>query len=136
MLLCSIEICHHRSLPHSVPKYILSSSLSYSYLLVTIHYYSHQTKRLLTPKVLRAYTTPSLSALSYSLVSSTPFHCFTNSIIYLIQSCKLQTSQRIHFLIFTFIIQSSSNLLSCVPCAHYITQCLQVNLQLPSPINW
>ena len=45
--------------------FILSSSLLYSYLLSTfVMHCSHQTKRLLTPKELLAYTTPSLSALT------------------------------------------------------------------------
>ena len=52
-------------IPHSpILTFILSSSLSYSYLLSTFDHCSHQTKRLLTPKELPGYTTPSLSALT------------------------------------------------------------------------
>ena len=98
---CSHPQCHLHSLLHPILTFILSSSLLYSYPLAAFDQCSHQTKRLLTPKELLAYTNPSLSALA-SPVTITyywyhhyqVFRCSSNLITYLIQSCPLETSQR------------------------------------------
>ena len=136
---CSHPHYHLQSPPHPVPTLILSSSLSYSYPLAKIHRYFHQTKRLLTPKELLAYTTPSLSALaSHATITYYWYHhhqvfrCSRNSITYLIQSCPLQTLQpHLFFSYLSLSFQSSSSLLSSIPCAHCITQYLQVTLAVP-----
>ena len=92
--------CHLHSLLHPILIFILSSSLPYSYPLAAFDHCSRQTKRLLTPKELLAYTTPSLSVLaSHATITYYWYHhhqvfcCSSNSISYLVQSCPLQTSQ-------------------------------------------
>ena len=89
--------------------FYLVYSLSYSYPLVTIHHYSHQTKRLLTPKELLAYTTPSLSALSYSLVSSPPSIPLLHQLNYL-PDPVLSTSNFTTTSIFSYLPSSFSHL--------------------------
>ena len=103
-----------------------------------IPHYSHQTKRLLTPKELLAYATPSLSALtSHATIGMiTKYSVSVTQFTYLIQPCPLQTSQP--HLLFSYLslsFQSFSCLLSSLSCAHCITQYLQVTLTLMTPLQ-